>query len=95
MTIDEIRSLLSLENLDLPSGVDVLRIEIDPYFNFEGEESLYVLVVLADGTEIPLPKGWSLQLRRTVHRLLNEHGCELYPYVHYALESELQETAEE
>lgn len=91
-TLAEIESLLSIDSLPLPPGVDVKEIRVTPYVDWDGEDALYVLIVLADGTRIPLPKGWSPTTKLLIHDTLLQHGCKLYPYTHYALEGELEES---
>ena len=95
LSLEQIREILSPESLRLSPGVAVVRIEVNPYVDWHGEDSLDVLIVLKDGTEIPLPKGWSLETRGRIHNAIQESGCELWPYTHYALESELLEAVEE
>jgi len=95
MPIDEIQRLISLEALDLPGGVDVERIDVEPYVDSDGEDALRILIVLNDQTDLPLPKGWSPEVKDRIHQTLLRGGCHLFPYTHYALESELQEISDE
>lgn len=93
--IEEIRQILTFDSLDFPEGVTVVRVEVEPQSDWQGEESLKVLLILDDATEVPLPKRWVLRASYAINEKLAELGYDLYAYIWITTEAELAESVDE
>lgn len=95
-TIIEAEHALNLDLLrsKLPKTPRVTAIEVEPYKDHMGEESLRVLVVLGKETK-DRQRAWTRlePIDQVIREALNAAGVALFPYVRYFKRSELRRKA--
>jgi len=89
---DTFEEILDPEALSLPEKPEVIEIRHQPYVDHLGDDALWVRVVFADGTtrEDRNPKALRA-IRLAIGDALLEAGIELFPYIWFATQSELEE----
>jgi hypothetical protein len=99
MAVDQkIRDALKLSKLKtkLPKNPRVVEIRVEEYVDTSGEEALRVTVLLDEGVEVEKLKAEDIRaLTRAIRKRIREHGIELWPYIQFAKQSELDAEDEE
>ena len=96
MAVDEkTLKALDLKNLPLPPKPVVEAIEVQPYVDTTGEESLDVWVVLSDATDDDDLTGKNvMQINAAIRESLLECDIRLFPYVHLIKQSDYRSQME-
>jgi hypothetical protein len=97
-TIRKVQDALKLSKIrsKLPRNPKVVDIQVEDYVDTDGEDALRVTVVIDEDVEVEKVDGDDVTaLRRTIHDRILGLGVELWPYVHFAKPSELEEDDEE
>jgi hypothetical protein len=97
MAIDlETHKALDINNLPLPPGFKIIRIEAEDYTDSTGEPSLRVLVVLDESVNVEHVSGEAVgDFTSALRERLRQHGSTEFAYITFAKPSELAETDEE
>jgi hypothetical protein len=99
MPVDQkIRSALKLSKLKakLPENPRVADIRVEDYVDTDGEDALRVMVILAESVDIENFRGADISaLKSAIRNAVREQGVELWPYIRFAKQSELDEPDEE
>jgi len=97
MSVDhKASSVLDLNQLELPAGLPVDRIEVRDYTDTSGEASLRVLVVLAESVDLDHISGRDVgDLKWTIREQLRKHGFSQFAYIFMAKQSELDAASDE
>lgn len=91
---ERIDEALRLDRLNLPPKPRVVRLEWEPYEDWDGEESLKVWVILDDATtDEEILKGPIREIKDEIIGSLRQQQVQLFPYIFFAGESEYQELA--
>jgi hypothetical protein len=98
MAVDQkILDLLKLSELrsKLPRDPKLVDIRVEDYVDTDGEDALRVWVILDEDVEVEKLSGNDItDLKMAIHDRLLEQGVELWPYVWFAKQSELDEPDE-
>lgn len=87
---DLTRDALDLHRLQLPASPKVIRLDVEDYFDKDGEPSLRVLAVIDEATDLDHIDGRGVsQLKMAILESLQQHGIDLFPYIFLAKQSEL------
>ncbi len=87
---EAIREALDLGTLHLPESPKVIELIPENYTDMDGEASLRITAVIDEDTELDRIDGKNVGLLKTeIHRSLQQHGIELFPYIFIAKPSEL------
>ena len=85
-----IDAALSMDELKLPAGLRVVRVEWQLYEDSSGDDALKVWVVLDDRTtDREIERAPILAVKTQIINSLRRHGVTLFPYFGYSRESEL------
>lgn len=96
MTTDKrILEALDLTTLTTPSGLQVQKLEVDEYTDWSGDPALRIQILLDESTDIDNMGEQIDDLKRAIHRSLQQHGIPLFPYVFLVKPSELAEARTE
>ena len=99
MAVDQkIVDALKLSDLKpkLPRNPRVVDIRVEDYVDTDGEDALRVTVILDERVKPEKINGQDVtDLTRAIHDRIRELGVELWPYVFFAKQSELDEDDEE
>jgi hypothetical protein len=99
MAVDQkIVGALRLSDLKpkLPRHPRVVDIRVEDYVDTDGEDALRVTVILDERVNPAKASGQDItELTRAIHDRIRELGIELWPYVFFAKQSELDEDDEE
>jgi hypothetical protein len=99
MPVDQkIRDSLRLGDLksNLPPNPRVVDIRVEDYVDTDGEDALRVTVVLDEDVEVEkLRAEDTTRLKTLIHDLLRAQRVELWPYIQFAKQSELDQLDEE
>lgn len=92
MVVDEMRkAALALEDAPLPASPVVEAIEVEPYEDSTGVDSLQVWVVLSDATrDEDLTGERVMQLKSALSERLLSEGVHLFPYIRLVKRSDYQ-----
>jgi len=87
---EAIREALNLSRLNLPESPKVLDLIAENYTDVDGEASLRITAVIEEDTDLDNFDGSNIgRLKTEIHRALQQHGIELFPYIFIAKPSEL------
>lgn len=97
---EKIRQELTAENLrtslHLPEELRLVRVDIEDYIDYDGNDALRVWIVLADDVdEQDLPMDAVIDLKYAIHDRLIEMGEDRFPYIFVTKESEPREASGE
>ena len=97
MAVDQkAHAALGLEQLAIPPGLPVTRIEVQDYTDSTGEPSLRVLVVLDESVDLEHISGRDVgELKWSIRESLRKHGISSFAYIFMAKQSELDATSDE
>ncbi len=99
MAVDQkVRDVLKLSELKakLPTNPRVVDIRVDEYVDTSGEDALRVTVILDEDVEVEKLRGEDIRaLTREIRNRIRERGIELWPYIEFAKQSELDEEDED
>jgi hypothetical protein len=99
MAVDQkIRDALKLSKLKtkLPKNPRVVDIRVEEYVDTSGDDALRVTVVLDEDVEVEKLRGEDIiAMTREIRRRVRDQGIELWPYVQFAKQSELDEKDED
>lgn len=99
MSVDQkIRDALKLSKLKtkLPKNPRVVDIRVEEYVDTSGEDALRVTVVLDEDVEVEKLRAEDLTaMAREIRARVRDHGFELWPYVQFVKQSELDTENEE
>jgi len=97
MAVDEkTKEALDLKTLKLPPFPPVSKIQWEEYEDSTGDESLRLLVIFAENTDMESISGQQLgDLKRAIRDSLIAHGVEKFPYISIATPEELAEPIDE
>jgi hypothetical protein len=99
MSVDQkIRDALNLSKLKtkLPRNPRVVDIRVEEYVDTSGEDALRVTVILDENVEAEKLKAEDLTaMARELRARVREQGFELWPYVQFVKQSELDAENEE
>jgi hypothetical protein len=99
MAVDQkIVDALRLNDLKpkLPRNPRVVDIRVEDYVDTDGEDALRVTVILDERVNPEKVSGQDItDLTRAIHDRIRELGVELWPYIFFAKQSELDEDDEE
>ena len=89
---DAIREALDLNNLNLPASPKVIGLSVENFTDMDGEASLRITAVIDDNTDLENIDGKGVgAMKAEIHRSLQQHGIQLFPYIFIATPSELEE----
>jgi len=92
--IDDTRTALKLEALDLPASLGVRRLDVEEYTAADGEPALRILVVIDEAVDPEHVNGRDVSLMKSaIRESLRRSGIALFPYVFIAKQSELDDEA--
>lgn len=93
MAVDEkTREALDLKKLQFPPRPPIDAIEVEPYENWYGEESLEVYVILNDSTcDDDLTGENVIQIKSAIAESLLDNGIRLFPYIRLIRQSDYRE----
>lgn len=87
---------LELANLNLPSSIPVVRLDVEDYFDADGEPALRILAVIDESTDVDTVSGEDVaDLKAAIYDSLRQHDIELFPYIFLAKPSELNDHEDE
>ena len=99
MAVDQkILDVLKLSELKskLPRNPKVVDIRVEDYVDTDGEDALRVTVVLDEGVDVEKLRGKDISdLTSTVSQRIRDQTMELWPYIWFAKQSELDEDDDE
>jgi len=99
MPVDQkIRNALKLSKLKskLPQNPRVVDIRVEDYVDTDGEDALRVTVILDEGVEVEKLRAEDISaLKRTIRDRVREQGMDLWPYIWFAKQSEIDELEQE
>jgi|SRR4051812_24099980 len=96
MTVaNKAQELLDPHALPLPLRPHVLQINVEDYVDASGDDALRVNVLIGDDTKDEELGEATFQIRLAIHDRLRQEGIELWPYVFFAMPSELAEAEAE
>jgi hypothetical protein len=99
MPVDQkIQNALKLSKLKskLPQNPRVVDIRVEDYVDTDGEDALRVTVILDEGVEVEKLRAEDISaLKRTIRDRVREQGVDLWPYIWFAKQSEIDELEEE
>jgi hypothetical protein len=99
MPVDQkIRNALKLSRLKakLPENPRVVDIQVEDYVDTDGEDALRVMVILDEDVDVEKLRAEDITaLTNTIRRRVREQGVELWTYIWFAKQSELDESDEE
>jgi hypothetical protein len=99
MAVDQkILDVLNLSELrsKLPRDLKVVEIRVEDYVDTDGEDALRVWVILDESVEVEDLNGNDItDLKMAIHDRLLQQGVELWPYIRFAKQSELDEDDED
>lgn len=101
MAVDEkISQVLTAENLrsslHLPDELRLVRVDVEDYVDYDGNDALRVWIVLGDDVdEQDLPIDALIELKNAIHDRLLEMGEDRFPYIFVTKESEPREATGE
>ena len=85
-----IHEALDLGSLNLPESPKVIELIPENYTDMDGEASLRITAVIDEATDLDRIDGRNVGLLKAeIHRSLQQHGIELFPYIFIAKPSEL------
>jgi hypothetical protein len=85
-----IHESLELGRLNLPESPRVIELIPENYTDMDGEASLRITAVIDEATDLDRIDGRNVGLLKAeIHRSLQQHGIELFPYIFIAQTSEL------
>ncbi len=85
-----IHEALDLGRLNLPASPKVIELIPENYTDMDGEASLRITVVIDEATDLDRIDGSNVGLLKAeIHRSLQQHSIELFPYIFIAKPSEL------
>lgn len=90
--VDDAKRELTLDNLKLPNLPKIVRLEVNSYVDYHGEDALEVWLILDESTTEEQLNGeavWAIQ--EAILDRIKLAGIELYPYFRLAKQSELDE----
>src|SRR5580692_7676007 len=80
----------------LPRNPKVVDIRVEEYVDTDGEDALRVTVILDEKVEVEKLSGNDItDLKMAIHDRIRQQGVELWPYVRFAKQSELDEDDED
>lgn len=78
------------------SSLDNFHLRIEPYWDYEGEQSLKVWVILAESQDLSsISAHQTLALKEAIRAKVGEFYPELFTYVNFAKQSEIDAANEE
>lgn len=91
MPVTEVlREALDLQKLNFPESPKVIELITENYTDMDGEASLRITAVIDEDTDLDRIDGKNIGLLKAeIHRSLQKHGIELFPYTFIAKPSEL------
>ena len=99
MPVDQkIRDALKLSKLKskLPKNPRVVDIQVEDYVDTDGEDALRVTVILDENVDVEKFRGEDITaLKSAIRNRVREQGVDLWPYIRFAKQSELDEPDEE
>lgn len=97
MLVDKrVKAALDLKRLKLPAYPRVLRLEAEDYTDSSGDDSLRILAVIDDATELKPEIGPAVdEMKNRVRESLRQHGIDKFAYIFVAKPSELSTIVEE
>src|SRR5438094_7530947 len=97
MVVDQkTRDALDLRRLNLPPYPVVKSLEAEEYYDWAGDESLWIWCVIPDDTVAEnITGGAVMQIKREIHDSLIAQGIDLFPYIHFVKESERHLTVDD
>jgi hypothetical protein len=99
MPVDQkIRNAVKLSKLKakLPENPRVVDIQVEDYVDTDGEDALRVLVVLDESVDVENIRGEDVSaLKSAIRNAVRGQGVELWTYIWFAKQSELDEGDEE
>jgi len=95
-TVENARQIINQIELPTDLGKRVSAREVREYYDWTGDEALHVTLILSEDTQSQERNGRSLiDVKSAVHDALIKAGIDLYPYIHFAKQSELNEVESE
>ena len=99
MPVDQkILDVLKLSELKskLPRNPKVVDIRVEEYVDTDKEDALRVTVILDEGVEVEKLRGEDISaLTSAIRQRIRDQGVELWPYIWFAKQSELDEDDDE
>ncbi|HEX3449747.1 MAG TPA: hypothetical protein VHS97_15940 [Isosphaeraceae bacterium] len=99
MPVDQkIRNAVKLSKLKakLPENPRVIDIQVEDYVDTDGEDALRVLVILDESVDVENIRGEDVSaLKSAIRNAVRGQGVELWTYIRFAKQSELDEGDEE
>jgi hypothetical protein len=99
MAVDQkIRDVLKLSKLrsKLPRDPKVVDIRVEEYVDTDGEDALRVTIILDEGVEVEKLRGEDISaLESAIRERIRDQTMELWPYIWFAKQSELDEDDDE
>ena len=87
---------LSKLKTKLPKNPRVVDIRVEEYVDTSGEDALRVTVILDEDVEVEKLRGEDIRaMTREIRKRVREQGIELWPYIQFAKQSELDAEDEE
>ena len=89
-TIEEARDALQLDQLHLPQDVRVEEVRINEYVDADGDDALFVQVILSEEVDAALiPGGTISDIKDRIRSRLQQIGVRIFCYFSFAKISEL------
>jgi hypothetical protein len=99
MAVDQkIRDALKLSKLKtkLPKNPRIVDIRVEEYVDTSGEDALRVTVVLDEGVQVEKLRAEDITaMTREIRARVRDQGFQLWPYIQFVKQSELDEDDEE
>jgi hypothetical protein len=99
MAVDQkIRNALKLSKLKakLPKDLRVVDVGVEDYVDTDGEDALRVTAILDESVEVEKIRAEdTTALRTLIQDQIREQGVELWPYIHFAKQIELDQLDDE
>ena len=99
MPVDQkILDALKLSELKskLPRNPKIVDIRVEDYVDTDGEDALRVWVILDESVKVEKLKGADISAWDfAIHQRIRDQGVTLWPYIHFAKQSELDEVDDE
>lgn len=87
---------VDLNELKLPASLAVCNIEVEEYYDFDGDEALRVNVIIDESVDVENFNGREIgDLHQAIGDSLRAHGVTVFPYIFIFKESERNISDEE
>jgi hypothetical protein len=96
--IRKVQDALKLSRMrsKLPRNPKVVDIQVEDYVDTDGEDALRVTVIIDEEVDVENVDGDDVTaVKRAIRDRIRDLGVELWPYIHFAKPSELEEEDDE